>query len=53
VALTAFGEAVLDGRASNFPANPIDDWAGGVHLSSITGNVWLNDNGRLVLQSAV
>lgn len=53
VALTPFGEAVLDGRASNFPANPIDDWAGGVHLSSITGNVWLNDNGRLVLQSAV
>ena len=47
-ALTPFGEAVLDGRESNFPANPIDDWAGGVHLSSITGNVWLNDNGRLI-----
>ena len=47
-ALTPFGEAVLDGREANFPANPIDDWAGGVHLSSITGNVWLNDNGRLI-----
>ena len=47
-ALTPFGQAVLDGREANFPANPIDDWAGGVHLSSITGNVWLNDNGRLI-----
>jgi hypothetical protein len=53
VALTAFAQAVLDGRESNYPANPIDDWAGGVHLSSITGDVWLNDNGRLVRQSAV
>jgi hypothetical protein len=52
-ALTAFGEAVLDGHKSNYPANPIDDWAGGVHLSSITGAVWLNDNGRLVRQSAL
>src|SRR5581483_9943052 len=48
VALTPFGEAVLDGRASSYPVNPIDYWSGGVHLSSITGNVWLNDNGRLV-----
>ena len=48
VALTPFGEAVLDGRESNYPVNPIDDWAGGVHLSSSAGNVWLNDNGRLV-----
>ena len=53
VALTPFGEAVLDGRKSNHPANPIDDWAGGVRLSSITGDVWLNDNGRLVRQSAL
>jgi hypothetical protein len=44
---------VLDGRESNFPAHPIDDWAGGVHLSCVTGSVWLNDNGKLSLQSAV
>jgi hypothetical protein len=52
-ALTPFGEAVLDGRKSSYPVNPIDDWAGGVHLSSVTGDVWLNDNGRLVRHSAV
>ncbi len=46
--LTPFGEEVLAGTASNYPANPIDDWAGGVRLSSEEGALWFNDGGRLV-----
>jgi hypothetical protein len=48
VTLTEFGEQVLDGNASSWPANPIDDWAGGVHLSSAEGNLWFNDDGKIV-----
>jgi hypothetical protein len=48
VMLTEFGEQVLDGAASSFPANPIDDWAGGVHLSSASGNLWFNQDGKIV-----
>jgi hypothetical protein len=46
--LTKFGEEVLAGRASSYPANPIDDWAAGVKLSSADGKLWFNDGGRLV-----
>jgi hypothetical protein len=46
--LTPFGESVLKGEASNYPENPIDDWAGGMHLSSYDNNVWFNDGGRLM-----
>ncbi len=46
--LTPFGEEVLAGTASNYPANPIDDWAGGVRLSSEQGALWFNDGGKLV-----
>jgi hypothetical protein len=46
--LTPFGEEVLKGAASNFPANPIEDWAAGVKLSSSAGALWFNDGGRLV-----
>src|SRR5678816_3413045 len=49
VALTPFGREVLDGKASSYPINPIDDWAAGVHLSSREGNLWFNKGGRLVL----
>ncbi len=45
VALTPFGEAVLSGAASNYPANPIDEWAAGVRLSSADGQLWFNDGG--------
>ena len=48
VELTEFGAQVLDGKASSWPVNPIDDWAGGVHLSSAAGNVWFNEDGRIV-----
>jgi len=48
VTLTEFGEQVLSGAASSYPANPIDDWAGGVRLSSANDNLWFNDNGRIV-----
>lgn len=46
--ITPFGEEVLKGTASNYPANPIDDWAAGVRLSSADGQLWFNDGGRLV-----
>jgi hypothetical protein len=46
--LTPFGQAVLKGEASNYPENPIDDWAAGVKLSSADGKLWFNDGGRLV-----
>ncbi len=50
--LTPFGEEVLKGTASNYPANPIQDWAGGVRLSSAEGSLWFNDGGKLVRESA-
>jgi hypothetical protein len=46
--LTPFGADVLKGGASNYPTNPIDDWAAGVKLSSAEGRLWFNDGGRLV-----
>jgi hypothetical protein len=48
VLLTEFGEQVLDGKAAFWPANAIDDWAGGVHLSSAKGNLWFNEGGKIV-----
>jgi hypothetical protein len=46
--LTPFGEEVLKGTKSNYPTNPVDDWAGGVRLSSQDGALWFNDGGKLV-----
>lgn len=48
VTLTPFGLDVLEGRASSYPTNPIDDWVGGVRLSSRDGSLWFNDGGRLI-----
>jgi hypothetical protein len=48
VALTKFGLAVQQGEASFYPANPIDTWAGGVHVSSATGNLWFYQDGELI-----
>ncbi len=48
VALTPFGAEVLKGTTSNYPANPIDDWAAGVKLSSEAGVLWFNDGGKLI-----
>jgi hypothetical protein len=48
VLLTEFGEEVLEGVKASWPANPIDDWAGGVHLSSADNHLWFEDDGRLV-----
>ena len=48
VKLTEFGEQVLNGTASAYPVNPIDDWAGGVHLSTANGNLWFNDDGAII-----
>jgi hypothetical protein len=51
VELTDFGRDVLEGRASNYPSNPIDDWAGGVRLSSSEQRLWFRDGDRLVAAS--
>jgi hypothetical protein len=32
---TPFGRDVLEGRASSYPTNPIDEWVGGVHVTSL------------------
>jgi hypothetical protein len=48
VTLTEFGAQVLNGEASAYLVNPIDDWAGGVHLSSAKGKLWFNENGKIV-----
>jgi len=48
VAVTPFGEEVLNGTSSNHPTNPINDYAAGVRLSSAERNLWFNDGGRLV-----
>jgi hypothetical protein len=45
VELTEFGTQVCDGKASAWPTNPIDYWAGGVHISSQANNLWFNDEG--------
>jgi len=47
VSLTSFGRAVLDGRESDLAVNSIDEWAGGVHLSSNDGNVWVREGAGL------
>jgi hypothetical protein len=48
VKLTPFGTEVLEARASNYPANPIEDWASGVKLSSASGVLWFREGDRLV-----
>jgi hypothetical protein len=45
--LTDFGTQVCDGKVSTWPVNPVDYWAGGVHVSSAEGNLWFIDDGRL------
>ncbi len=47
VNLTDFGRAVLEGRASAYPTNPIDEWIGGVHLSSAEDRLWFHDGDTL------
>jgi hypothetical protein len=48
VTLTPFGIEVLECRAPNYPANPIDDWASGVRLSSADQRLWFREDGKLV-----
>ncbi len=48
VTLTEFGAAVLDGNACFHRSNPIDEWIGGVRLSSAESRLWFLDEGRLV-----
>ena len=45
--VTEFGRNVLEGCASSYPTNPIDEWIGGVHLSSAEDRLWLHKDGKL------
>lgn len=53
VALTQTGEAVLEGRANSVALNGIDDWVGGIHLNSATGDVWFQREGVLVDNASI
>ena len=48
LALTKAGHDVLAGRANFVTLNGIDDWVGGVHLDSASGNIWFHDGDSLV-----
>lgn len=48
VTLTPFGLDVLEGKRSNYPTNPIEEWVAGVKLPSTNGALWFNDGGALV-----
>jgi len=43
--LTELGMQVCDGKGSSWPANPVDYWAGGVHVSSAENNLWFCEDG--------
>jgi hypothetical protein len=51
VTLTPFGLDVLEGKTSNYPTNPIEDWVAGVRLSSRDGALWFNEGGALSADS--
>lgn len=44
VTLTEFGRIVVEGKASSYPINPIDEWIGGTHLFSENGGLWFYDD---------
>ena len=48
VVLTAFGEAVLGGRESNYPTNPIEDEVAGERLPDASGQLWVRDGDKIV-----
>ena len=45
--LTATGEQVVRGELNLVTVNGIDEWVGGVHLDSRTGQVWFYEDGNL------
>jgi uncharacterized protein DUF1835 len=46
--LTDAGRSVLAGRANHVTLNGINDWVGGVHLDSASGNIWFHHGDSLV-----
>jgi hypothetical protein len=48
VRLTPLGEEVLAGRASFLAGNALDEWVGGVHLSTAHRQVWFDDESSSV-----
>jgi hypothetical protein len=49
--LTDAGHSVLAGQANQVRLNGINDWVGGVHLDSASGNIWFRDGDSLVRSS--
>jgi hypothetical protein len=48
VALTDFGRKVLEGRASSYPTNLIDEWAAGVKIDSRAGKLWVREGEGII-----
>jgi len=48
VHLTSFGQEIYQGARSSLPDNPVDEWVGGVHISSKTGRLWVYEEGELL-----
>ncbi len=46
--LTEAGELFLAGDWDFIEKNGINDWVGGVHLDSKSGNVWYYHNGLII-----
>lgn len=46
-ALTELGKEVVNHKSSMCPKNPIDEWVGGVHLSSENNKLWFYENGKV------
>jgi hypothetical protein len=50
--LTTAGEAFLEAQSNFVEVNGIDEWVAGVHLDSMTGDVWFRDGETLVKGNA-
>lgn len=51
VGITEFGKLALENKVNVITENGIDDWIGGVHLSSEANNIWLRENNNLYHQN--
>lgn len=49
--LSEAGRAVLDAERNAIELNGIDDWVGGVHVTSDSGDIWMHEDGALVQRS--
>ena len=47
--LTNLGKHIIEGKSSALPTRPIDEWIGGVHLSSSNDTLWFYDENENTL----